>query len=449
MTESTPDSIPQEPSETAGPAAGAATGEVRWRNVGLSLGTLLGACGIVAGLLATRPEPPRSKVRVSVTGVRVVLALSREVKPVVEGLGLVRPLRTVRISAEVGGLVRSIHADLRDGLVLEAGAVAVEIDPSDLAAEHRRSAALADAARAEHARLEAQAAHLETRVALARELATLETERLVRDQDLLAKDVRTDRDVEAARLASLRARDSLLALQTSRDQVGPQIAAALARVAEAEATQALAMLRLERATLTIPFTGVVAKVAVEQHQLLSPGTVLFELWQVDQVEVPVSLTLADATLLASDLVHNAKAKPDEAEQVDVQHDGVTYTGILRRFEPVDSATQTVKAVVLVDNSAADVTPLLPNVFCRVTLRGAQHEKGLAIPVSALQERDRVYAVRDGKLAVLSPGLGKRFGRWVFVTSGLEPGEQVIVSPLEKVVEGVSLEVVEVVEATVR
>ena len=90
------------------------------------------------------------------------------------------------------------------------------------------------------------------------------------------------------------------------------------------------------------------------------------------------LTVADASLLIRDLELGGKGKPDEAERVDVVyedgHEPITYTGVLQRFEPVDGATQTVKAVVEVEN-AAGRAPLSPNVFCRVTLRGAQEEQG--------------------------------------------------------------------------
>ena len=101
-------------------------------------------------------------------------------------------------------------------------------------------------------------------------------------------------------------------------------------------------------------------------------------------------------------------------------------------------------VVAVENPP-QATPLLPEVFCRVSLEGAVSQRGLTIPLTAIQERGQVYVVRDGRLAIAEPRLGRRLGRWVIVEQGLEAGDQVIVSPLEKVVEGIALQVLEVIE----
>jgi multidrug efflux pump subunit AcrA (membrane-fusion protein) len=424
---------------------------VRWGRVALSMGAILVVGVLLAGvLIATKKTPPRSSAKPSLTGVRVFLAETREIQSEVVGLGRVRPRRRVTISAQVGGVALEVHPDLRDGSFLDAGTLAVQIDRADHDAALRRAIAQADSARAEVARVEAQVAHISSRIALATELLQLEVENLERTKDLFTKSVRTDRDVESANLTVLRGKDALLALQTTGALLGPQLAGANARVSEAVASQATAKLKLDRCTIRLPFSGQVAKVAVEEHQLLSPGQALFELWQVDVVEVPVALSLADATLLSRDLELRPKGKSDESVSVKVEHEGNGETkeweGGLLRFEPIHGPTQTVKAVVSVSNPA-DRSPLFPDVFCRVTLKSAQVERGLAIPINALQERDRVYVVRDGKLVILSPTLGKRIGSWVFVTAGIERGEQLIVSPLEKVVEGVPLSVVETLGAS--
>ena len=60
-------------------------------------------------------------------------------------------------------------------------------------------------------------------------------------------------------------------------------------------------------------------------------------------------------------------------------------------------------------------------------------------------RNLVMTGRTHNVPAQATTLGKRLGRWVFVTDGLQDGEQVIVSPLEKVVEGVDLDVIEVLE----
>ena len=66
--------------------------------------------------------------------------------------------------------------------------------------------------------------------------------------------------------------------------------------------------------------------------------------------IPVALSLADATLLAEDLGNGPSGTQDEAGRAAVELQGAegSWEGILRRYEPVDPATQTVKAVVVVE-----------------------------------------------------------------------------------------------------
>ncbi len=415
-----------------------------WRTVVKVAGILLFAVTVAGLFIFGRKKPPRSPAKPKVTGVRVAEAAVRDVKPEVTGLGRARPARSVLISAQVAGLADEVDGRLKDGAYLKKGLVVVRIDEADYSAQEQRQRALLDVAKADKRRLVAQTASVTSRIALTRELVKLEKGHLSRTHELFKKGAGTDRDIESAELSVLRSQDSLLNLESALEQLGPQIDAAHARILEAEARHATAKLNVARATIALPFSGQVANVSVEEHQLVAAGAPLFELWQVDQVEVPVALSLRDATLLAGDLHLRPKGRSDEAEQVSVEHEGKRWTGVLQRFEPVDGDTQTVKAVVLVKNPP-EQTPLLPSVFCRATLRGAASQRALTIPAAAIQEQGRVYVVREGKLATAQPELGPRLGSWVIVKSGLEAGDQVIVSPLEKVVEGSHLTVTKVVE----
>jgi len=417
--------------------------QVRWVRVAAACGGVLAAALAAAiGLAATRPDPPRRDPPTPRQGVVVHEVVRRSLRPELEGLGRTRPRRRVAISAQVGGEVVEAHPELEDGAYLPAGAVAVRIDRADHEQEVARATALRDAAAAEERRLRAQVAHVASRVALARDILAENEAELRRIERLQTRGVGTQRELEAARQAVLRARDARIALETTAELLGPQIDAAAARVEEARARLARASLDLSRTEVRLPFAGRATAVAVEAHQLLSAGQVLFELWDVDRVELPVALGLDEAYLLSPDLrTVPGEAPGDEARTATVRWEGRgvvrTWHGVLRRFEPVDRDTQTVRAVVEVDNEEAE-RPLPAEVFCQVALQAPPVPAALAVPVAAVQERDRVYAVRDGRLAVLAPRLGRRIGGWVVVEEGLEAGELVVVSPLERAVEGVEL-----------
>ena len=75
-------------------------------------------------------------------------------------------------------------------------------------------------------------------------------------------------------------------------------------------------------------------------------------------------------------------------------------------------------------------------------RCAELSEQFAYPViTASQAIEEALKSRQVKrLAIASPQLGRRVGPWVLVEGGLEPGAQVIVSPVDLALEGIELEV---------
>lgn len=404
----------------------------------MCVGILVAALLLAVALRSTRVEAPRSAPPVVRVGVRVVAAHARPIAPELEGFGRAQAMRTARVPARVGGLVLEVHPRLEPGRQLAGEEVVVRLDPADAIVEEAAAAARVDAAVAEGDRLAATAAPLESRVAITERLVELERAELTRLEALVAQGLVRDREPDAARLALLRQEDALEALRSQRDQLRAQRAAAAAAQQEAEAALRRARLALERTTVRAPFAGHVAATSVEAFEHVVAGQVLFELHDLALVEVPVPLPLEQAALLASGLTPGGY--PVTARVTIVGQEDVAWEGTLARLEPVDGATQTVKAVVTVPNVAGRPA-LPPSAFCRVTLLLPPRDVGLVIPVEALQERDRVYVARDGLLEVVDVRPGRRLGRWVVVLDGLSPGAHVVVSPLVRAVAGTALDVV--------
>jgi len=414
--------------------------ELRWGRIALVCGGILAlALGVFVLLKSSRKAPPRKPSVTKKVGVKVVAAGPQRITPQVQGLARTRPRRRVVISAEVGGQVAWIHEHLEDGAHLDSGTVVLQIDAVDQRAQLARVEATLASARAEVARLEASERFLTDRLEVAKETLALERRELARVEGLESGGINTQRELEEARRSVLRARDALIGLDQTSVLLAPQLRAAQARVQEQEAQRVLARLDLERTTIRLRFAGQLAAVNVEAHQRVAPGTVLFELWDDGAVEVPVVLPLAEASLLAPDL----RATPLQRVEVVFEQQGevLRWPGQLIRFEPVDAETQTVRAVVRVQDATRGGLPLSAGMFVQVHLTGPPRDVPLALPVEALQEGDRVYLIQDGKLAMRRVQRGRRIGRWVTITGGLAAGEQVIVSPLERAIEGIPLEVV--------
>jgi len=396
------------------------------------------ALAFFAFMASSRRKPPTKPFVESRTGVEVVEVGQRKITPRVEGYGRARPTRRVTISAEVGGRVASIHPELEDGHLLPEGATVVAIDSADATATQAQAQAQLESAEAEVLRLTTTRKWLGERLKLAEDTLRLELADLERARDLKARGIDSERGLDQAQRAVVGARDAKLTLQQSEGLLAPQLAAARARVIEARSRLDRSTRDLQRCQIVLPFAGLVAKVQIEAHQQISPGQVLFELWEVERLEIPVSLSLSDAFLLSEEL-----STAPAMGRVEVRYElpGVSrrWPGRVLRFEPLQGETQTLRAVVEVESRQG----LVPEAFCHVTLEGLAQDMSLALPVSALQEGGRVYlAVPDEegvvRLAIKTVRTGRRSGSWVEVLAGIEAGALVIVSPLERAIEGLPL-----------
>jgi cobalt-zinc-cadmium efflux system membrane fusion protein len=104
---------------------------------------------------------------------------------------------------------------------------------------------------------------------------------------------------------------------------------------------------------------------------------------------------------------------------------VTLTGRVDRIDVQAGANQMVTARVTLDNSRGE---LLVGSFVTAQVAVANHDVPLAVKTSGLQPfRDFtvVFERVENTYEVRMLELGKRYGEWVEVLGGLEPGAQYV------------------------
>jgi len=427
---------------------GAPTGQIHWGRAGVSCGIgvlIIAVClGLAMALVASRPEAPRKPRVARQVAAEVVTLKPLSLTPRVEALGRVRARRTVALSAQVGGEVVELHPELENGNVLPAGTVVAKLDDRDLQHEVAQVRAQIAALRADLDGLEIERETSARRIAAAQRLLEIARGELARLLDMEGSGVGTPQTVDAARRSVVQSEDALIALEASQRQLGPREARARAALVEAEARQASLELALERTRIVIPFSGMVSEVAVELHQLITPPQIVCQVLETDELELPVSLTLADATLLAPGLVPG-HTQATVSRTVNGRRS--EWQASLTRFEPVNPDTQTVLAVLTIKREA-DQPRLDPGLFCEVQLVGKPLEPAIVIPRSALQERDRVYLVEGGVLNVVPVEVGAQIGDWVEIRSGLSAGQEVVITVLDGAYDGSPVKVTRTVEPRV-
>lgn len=215
----------------------------------------------------------------------------------------------------------------------------------------------------------------------------------------------------AARSAQLFERRVMTAAEYERDQ---------AALAAARATRDQLRTRLGYATVRAPITGVVTEKRVESGDLASAQGRLFTVADVSTLVVRVPVSELDVTALRT------------GDEVDVVLDalpGQPVRGTVRRIFPTaDSVTRLVPVEVAL--ASATTARVRPGFLARVTFRLSPRGGVLMVPVGAVLENQRgaaVYVVTEGRAALRSVQRGGTFQERVEITSGLAPGDSVVVA----------------------
>lgn len=220
--------------------------------------------------------------------------------------------------------------------------------------------------------------------------------------------------------------------QQEFDTFSAQNQQAKARVELAKSNLRNAQIQLEYATVTAPISGRIGRAMVTEGALVraAESTHLATIEQLDQVYV-------DFTRSSSEMMELRKlfesGQSSNASSTTVQifyNDGTQYPGSGKlEFSSwsVEPDTGSVQLRAVVDNPDH---LLLPGMFVRVKLPVGESDSLLQVPQKAVTMSANgatVKLIKDGKLAVQPVELGPMVGsKWV-VKSGLQRGDQVIVS----------------------
>lgn len=375
----------------------------------------------------------------------------------------VAPLHKATIRARVAGYIREVKADIGD--VVEQGAPLVTIDVPELDAQRAMLQAEIERRRAEERKAE-QGVQLAAANVTAAEaglqqakaelqsvdasLAAAEAE-LKRTQDLVERrsveprlldEVRERRDAQVARKAALQS-------AVTSAQAGIAVAQAQKEAAQAEqlamqADTVIAERRLDElevqlqfATITAPFTGVIAVRHAEPGDLVQPDTnaaALFELIQVDKVRIHVSVPERDAAAInRGDAMRVQFPSFANAEVLEVE--------VTRTTGQLDPATRMMRVEAEVDNKDGR---LLPGMFGQATIELDVRSDVAVLPARAVRFTDTgdafVYAVNDSKVQVLPVVTGADDGRTIEIVSGLNDQQTFVDAHRQRFEAGQTVEV---------
>jgi len=198
-----------------------------------------------------------------------------------------------------------------------------------------------------------------------------------------------------------------------------------------------ARLMLERTTIKAPMDGVVRRLDAKVGLLLGVGDRVAELLQIDRVKAVIGIPESDVT---------AVRQLDTVDVTIKALDGLRVTG-RRHFISTSPETlaRLYRLELEIDNPDHQI---LPGMFVRADIVKQRSKESLAIPFYSIISRNDehyVFVEKDGVVEKRPVETGIMEKWMVEVTSGLKPGEHVVVEGHRDVEDGRAVKVVKVID----
>lgn len=354
---------------------------------------------IANAIVRLNAEPESKKRPFNTLAIMAAPAIQNDVQLSVSVQGEASPSVEIDLVPQVGGKIVYVSPNFIEGGIFKKGELLLRIDPADYNV----------------AVIRAQSAVAQAQQALAREKAEGDVARL--DYEELGAGTPSD-----------------LALRI------PQQQQAMASVEAAQAELEGARLQLTRTEVRAPFAGRVRGKSSDLGQFVGPGTRLGRIFSTDITQV--KLALADNDLARLNLPVAFVAK-DRASAPDVALSAVIggrlreWNGKIMRTESTyDTMTRALTAIVEVADpygkGAAEGVPLAPGLFVDATISGKTYENVITFPRDGLRPNNEIYVVDDkGNAEIRTVGVLDTTAERAVISSGVEAGELIVLSPMEK------------------
>jgi len=386
------------------------------KRVMIPIGILLGCILFAILLMRTPTVVEEVATEIIPVSVRVAEVRAESIQLHVESQGKVQASRVASLSAPVEGPVEWISPAMRAGGFVAQGETLLRLESSDYETAKARSMAALQQAQAE-------ATFASTELSRLGELA----------QTRLASDAQLQ---DAKRTAAVNA----------------------ARLADAQASLRQVELDLDRTNIRAPFDAIIQSRDVELGQYVNRAQTVAVLLGADEVEVRVPLAIRQLGFLDVPLGMRGELADELAPDVTLKgfYGGEEYTwvGKLVRTEAViDPNSNTVQTIIRVKQPDAGASsnknaqiPLPIGLFVKANIEGRFVDDLIALPRSVIRNNNQVLVVdAENKMYYRDVEIYRLEEDRVLISGGILPGEFICTSPIQAVVNGMSVQpVIEVI-----
>ena len=349
---------------------------------------VVGSAVMLSASLQPEERPTRPKAASDRVAVTVVDPVPATYTPTVRLNGVVQSRTVTSVIPQVSGRVLEVSPSFRPGARVSRGDMLFAIDPADYELAVDRTLAEIEIARAELARLEAEAA--------------------------------AEREVWNNTFPN-RAIPDLIARK-------PQIAAAKARIHSGEAARAAAELNLARTVVRAPFDARVLETQLDVGQVVGSNAAVGSMFSEDSIEIAVPVSADELQRIG----------PVDGRRASVSMPGgQTVEGtVVRKAASLDERTRLGTLFIATE----DTSPLTLGEFVAIEMEGLTAAAAYRVPPAAMTSRDRLWVVDNEQLAERRVTLLGREGE-TLVVDAFDIADGVVAIPPPDVRDGLPVQAV--------
>lgn len=367
---------------------------------------LIATIVIIVGLVSMKPEPPKKKPFVQAIVVDTKAVEAQDVQFIVDSQGPVLPVENSTLVAEVSGRITDVSDNFRVGAFVEKGEVLFTIDPANYVANVRS---------AEAALAQAQATYQD---------AKARTEQARKDWKKIGKGEPSD-----------------LVLRL------PQLKQAEAAVQSAEADLMRARRDLDRTKVKANFDALIQSKMVGLGQFVNVGSQVATVYGTEYAEVRLPVPDQELAFLDVPDIDNPQQQPAVRLVGTYAGKEQIWFGKLVRTEGVVEQTNRLTYLVAqiadpynLENKRDNSTPLRFGTFVRAEIAGKEREGLIALPRQALYFGNTVLILEnESEVRLQEVTLARTEANTIYIDSGLQSGDEVIVTPVHNPVNGMKVQ----------
>ncbi|MFZ1815368.1 MAG: HlyD family efflux transporter periplasmic adaptor subunit [Rhizobiaceae bacterium] len=404
--------------------------------VALMLLVLGGGLAGLAALIATKPEVARRPPFPTVYTVETARAVRGDHAPVYSVFGEVVSARSVELRSLVAGEVIAVSTNLKAGASVKRGDALVEIDRFGFEGALREARANLAEAESRIAEMKVRVEIEESRLQSAEDQLELARKDLERIRELRTRGSATDKQLEDRELLVSQRKAAF-------DQTRIGIAAEKAKLSQQEATRERLAWKVEQAernlsdtVLSAPFDAIVRSANIESGKMVNANDVVVVLYESGNLEVRFTLTDERFARLQSE----PGGFQGRTVQVVWQAGGeiVTVPAVMDRLGADIAASRGGVEVYATMQAGGIPLALRPGAFVEVKVQDRLFANHYRLPAAALYGEDTIYLVRDGGLVRSTVRLAAYDGDDVILSGDLNADDEVLVTHIAEISDGLKV-----------